>query len=380
MMLHFSGLAKLKTKKIVFEDIYAACDSATLEQLKELSSKRRVIEETINESSFITEAIAREMSGGLTSRHQQDLYKLEQYLPLLENLFFYTEEISGNYQIVQWTSSLKIRWTSTLNASSFFNIRGPKYFQIDNLLFELGMTLFLYGAILRERALEVLPDLVQSATFFREAAGVYDHLAREILPHLQPMLPPERPPEALSSLSAAMSLICLADAQAVTTRKAEEKGTSPSLLAKLHRGVAQFLEEASGVLYTATRECKDISSRILEFVLSCKSLHELRSQKYLAESLKVSGQVGVAVGVLHSALFDVKKKIPGEESWKSVFHKETDSVSEICRKFEHENDFVWHEKIPSGDNLPSPQGNRIVSLTPYNPKRWVRQLAFKIEI
>lgn len=55
----------------MFEDIFAACDSATLEQLKELSSKRIAIEESIHESSSITEAIAREMSGGLVSRYEQ---------------------------------------------------------------------------------------------------------------------------------------------------------------------------------------------------------------------------------------------------------------------------------------------------------------------
>ena len=47
--------------------MFSARDSATLEQLKELSSRRRVIEESINQSSSITEAIAREMSGGLTA-------------------------------------------------------------------------------------------------------------------------------------------------------------------------------------------------------------------------------------------------------------------------------------------------------------------------
>ncbi|KAJ1389453.1 programmed cell death 6-interacting protein [Sesbania bispinosa] len=71
MMLHFVQPSKLKTKKIVFEDVYAVCDSATLEHLKELSSKRKAIEESINESSFITEAIAKEMAGGLESRYEQ---------------------------------------------------------------------------------------------------------------------------------------------------------------------------------------------------------------------------------------------------------------------------------------------------------------------
>ena len=79
---------------------------------------------------------------------------MDQYLPLLENLLLYTESISSNDRMVQWTALLKIRWSSALSSSSFF--KGLKFFQIENLRFELGMTLFLYGAILRERALEVL--------------------------------------------------------------------------------------------------------------------------------------------------------------------------------------------------------------------------------
>jgi hypothetical protein len=59
----------------------------------------------------------------------------------------------------------------------------------------------------------IVVDLVQSATFFREAAGVYHHLAQEVLPSLQPALPAERPPEAIASVSTVMSLICMAGAQ-----------------------------------------------------------------------------------------------------------------------------------------------------------------------
>lgn len=56
-------------------------------------------------------------------------------------------------------------------------------------------------------------DLVQCTTLFREAAGVYHHLAHEVLPVLQPSLGVERPPELVASLSSVMRLICLADAQ-----------------------------------------------------------------------------------------------------------------------------------------------------------------------
>ncbi|XP_020234619.1 programmed cell death 6-interacting protein isoform X1 [Cajanus cajan] len=378
MMLHFVQPSKLKTKKIVFEDVYAACDSATLEHLKELSSKRKAIEDSINESSFITEAIAKEMSGGLESRYEQDVHKIEQYLPLLENLFPYADVTNTNYRMAQCTAALKIRWSSALSTSSFFNFKGPKFFQIDNLRFELGMTLFLCGGILRERALEVLStDLVQSATIFRQASGIYQHLAQDVLPPLQPALPLEKPPEALAAVSTIMSLICLAEAQAVTIRKAEEKGTSSSLLAKLHHGVTLFLEEAIGIFHTVVTQCKDISSRLLEFMYFCKCLHELKGQQYHAESLKACGQIGAAIGVLCSVLSNVKKKIPGEEPWKSIYQKQIEDASEVLRKFVHENDFVWHEKIPSGDELPLPEGNKIVTFKPYSPKRWETPLAFK---
>lgn len=380
MILHFQDPAKLRTKKIVFEDAYGASDSCTLEQLKELSSKRRSIEESINESSSITEAIAREMSGGLTSHSQQVLQKLEQYLPLLENLIFHVNLVSSNRQIDQWAANLKIQWSSALCSSSFFNLMGPKFFQIGDLKFELQMMLFLYGAILRQRAIEILAeDLVQSATLFREAAGVYHHLAHEdVSAPSQAYLLAEKPPEILSSVSTIMNLVCLAEAQAVTIRRAEEKGTSISLLAKLHHGVSEFLDEAAVILYAAIGECKDISSRFVEFISSCRALHRLRGQKYLAESLKTAGKVGVSIAVLRLALTNVKRHMPGEESWKSVFRKEIDDVAEFLRKLEHENGFVWREKVPAGDELPLCEGNKIVSTIPYRPKRWERELAFKI--
>ncbi|XVF43008.1 hypothetical protein PTKIN_Ptkin02bG0005800 [Pterospermum kingtungense] len=379
MMLHYLQPAKLQTRKIVYESVFSARDSATLEHLKELSSRRRVIEESINQSSSITEAIAREMSGGLTSHCLRDLQKLEQYLPLLENLIFHVDLVSSNYRVVRWISELKFCWSSALSSSSFFNFRGPKFFQIDNLHYELGMSLYLYAALLRERAIEILPaDLVQSAAIFREAAGVFQYLANEVFSTLQSAQSVERPLEATPSMSTVMSLICLAEAQAVTIRKAEEKGTTVGLLAKLHCGIADLLGEATAILYSNTIEYKDISSHFLEFISSCKALHELRSLKYLAESLKIADQVGVAVGVLRNALINVKKKVPGEESWRSIFTKEIDDVADMLRKFENENEFVWHEKIPDSDELPQPQGSKIVDPIPYHPKRWERELSFKI--
>ncbi|XP_047341477.1 BRO1 domain-containing protein BROX [Impatiens glandulifera] len=383
MMLNLGEPAKLKTKKIVFEDAYEVRDPGSLEQLKELSAKRKYIEESINNSSSITEAIAREISGGLTSHCEQELQKLEQYIPLLENLVhlidLFTTTTDHSYRINRWTANLKIRWSSSLCSSSFFNnLTGPKFFQIDDVRFEIGMILFLYGAILRDWASEILLlDLVRSATIFRRAAGVYRYLSQEVLPRLSSVS--ERPPESFSEISSVMSLICLAEAQAVTIKKAEEKGNTASLLSKLHYGVVQFLDEAMIILQSYIKENKDISARFLDFIFWCRDLHELRSYKYLARSMKDDdGNLGGAIGILRNALNKRQTKVPGDDLWRQVLISEINESVELLRKYEHENEFVWHEKVLDFDQLPVPQGKKIVNSISYNPERWERSLSFKI--
>ena len=81
---------------------------------------------------------------------------MELYFPVLENLVMSVESVGDKYQILQWTTNLKIQWTSALNPSSSFTLVGLKFFRIDNLRFELGMALLLYVALLRERGLELL--------------------------------------------------------------------------------------------------------------------------------------------------------------------------------------------------------------------------------
>ncbi|MCD7453786.1 hypothetical protein HAX54_022122 [Datura stramonium] len=377
MMITFQGLSKQKSPQVIFENAIPASDPGTLEQLKELSSRRSAIE-SINQNSFVTEAIAREMSGGLTSRCEQNIQKVEQYLPLLGNLIHHVNIVGDNPKMVRWISDLKIRWSSALTSSSFFHLNGPKFYQMDNLHFELAMTLFVLGALLRDRALEVLStDLVQSASILRKAAGVYQHLAQDVLPCLQPALAPERPPEALISVSAAISLVCLAEAQAVTVRKAEQNGNTGGLLGKLHHGVCEFLNEAIHTLHSVTKQCKDISS-LMDYITTCKMLHELLSYKYLAESLKIEGQIGFAIGVLHHVIQSSEKHTPREESRRLVYKQLLDDLTGLLRKYEHENEFVWHEKIPMQDELPVSQGVKIVSSIPYQPQRWERTLVFKI--
>ncbi|CAA0808983.1 Endosomal targeting BRO1-like domain-containing protein [Striga hermonthica] len=281
--------------------------------------------------------------------------------------------------MVSWISSLKIRWTSVLTSSSIFHIKGSKFHQVNDINFELGMSLFLYGAVLRERAFEVLSsdlDLVQSATLFRTAAGVYDYIAKEV--HIFVTRAEDRIPEAMPNISSIMSLICLADAQAVTTRKSEENGNSGKLLAKLHYGITEFLSEAIKLLQATTKDCKDISSRLMDYMMTCKSLHKLKSYKHIAENLKNEGKFGLAIGILQREISNEKKVAIKDESWRSLHKQVVNELSVVLRKYEHENEFVWHEKVPGKYEIPRAEGVKLVSAIPYQPQKLEKILEFKL--
>nr|XP_009620171.1 uncharacterized protein LOC104112048 [Nicotiana tomentosiformis] len=119
------------------------------------------------------------MSGGLTSRCEQNIQKVEQYLPILGNLIHHINLVGDNPKI-RWISDLKIRWSSALTSSSFFQLNGPKFYQMDSLHSELGLTLFVLGALLQDRALEVL------STGMCEISVQFLHL----IAHISRKLPP----------------------------------------------------------------------------------------------------------------------------------------------------------------------------------------------
>ncbi|KAL0657963.1 hypothetical protein Bca4012_078548 [Brassica carinata] len=168
-------------------------------------------------------------------------------------------------------------------------------------------------------------DMVESTKAYREAAGVFDYVCK--IGHTDWSYI-EKFPELTSPVCSSLKLICLAEGHAVTANKAKEKGTSASLVAKLHYGVTQFVAEANASLLSKTNtQVKQLLSRFLDYVSTLGALHELKSGKHLAESLESEGELGEAIGVLCRSLARAKLTTQcRSDTWKSIFKKEREQV------------------------------------------------------
>lgn len=114
-----------------------------------------------------------------------------------------------------------------------------------------------------------------------------------------------------------------------------------------------------------------------DFITSNRALHEVKSFKYFAESLMNDGKIGAAIGVLQGTLNYLEKNTTKEESWKLVFKQVKEELTTLLRKYEHENEIVWHEKIPHHLDI-CPEPTKIVSSIPYTSQKSNTSLVFQI--
>lgn len=367
-ILPFDEPSHFKTEKVVFEDAFLASDSATLEQLRELTALRSTVEGSLDDKRKLPDAIARQIYGGASSPTLQKLFSVEQYLPTLEGFVEEMEKKENKSRFREWTRNLQLTWSSPLIKPSLFG--GPHYFEVPDLRFEQGMILALYGSLLRRHGLELLPkgDMAESARFLRQAAGVYSHSAENILSVLEPPILPQekRPPEVHPKMAKAWSTICLAEAQAVTAFKALEKGTRAGLLSKLHYGVVELLDGAQKLV--KTNEKWELTPKFTAYLGSSRSLHEQFSYRFLASQYETEERIGTSVGLLRQASLRFQhSKLSGDSSWKEILERESSLLGKQLTKYETENDCVWRDIVPETEKLPRLEGKLLVSSIPYQP-------------
>ena len=200
------------------------------------------------------------------------------------------------------------------------------------------------------------------ATTLRRAAGVYRHAATRVLPGLSP--DPERPNELLPSMADAMRAVCLAEAQAATARRAEERGTGGDLVAKLHLGAHDLYKEADAVLNENIRDFNRISRKLQAYILLGASVHRARAYRCAAEEAFVSGDIGEAIACCDAANKHLARgrDAAGEaDRWKTAALEESEALMNLRKKYVTENEVVYFEKVPERPAKKLPDGKVIVS-------------------
>ena len=174
------------------------------------------------------------------------------------------------------------------------------------------------------------------ANALRRAAGLYKRAADGVLPACAEDLRGERPNELLPSMANAMRLLCLAEAQAVTARRAEERAAegsrgdpessggdgaaeastsaslaSLSLLAKLHGGAADLYRDADLVLRDSVGDFNRVSRALQACVLLGQSLHRARAHRCVADARRSwRPRVGEAVALCDQGLAALRRARP----------------------------------------------------------------------
>ena len=202
------------------------------------------------------------------------------------------------------------------------------------------------------------------ATTLRRAAGVYKHASEKVLPSAYEELDPERPNELVPSMADCMRCVCLAEAQAATARRAEERGTGGDLIAKLHLGAHDLYKRADQILNENIRDYNRISRKLQAYILLGASVHRARAYRCAAEEAFAASDIGEAI-----ALCDVANKhlargrdAAGEsDRWRAAALEESEALMNLRKKYVTENEVVYFERVPERPAKKLPEGKVIVS-------------------
>ena len=224
----------------------------------------------------------------------------------------------------------------------------------------------------------VLGDLAPTvATTLRTAAGLYKHCGEHVLPDLKDDLPGERPNELLASMAHTMRLVCLAEAQAATARRAEERGTAHGLLCKLHVGAHDLYKAADKQLGDHVSDFNFIGKKLQAYILLGITTHRARAHRAAAEEAAAANDIGEAIASCDAAAKHLARSVgaSGEtEAWREAAGDEKRALEAIRDKFVRENEVVYFEKVPDAPAKSLPEGKVIVAEIEHVPSEQLQNL------
>lgn len=343
------------TKKIAFHKFIRTSDSASADALTKASLAR---------DDMLLHLQKQEASQALITA-------IENYIP---HLFGLIVSVDGQPHI-RLNDPLSFSWTSSMT-----NHR-KSYFTDYTFRYETVMVLMTYGYALCNRAWSINNALTeqtfeesskQAAHFLRLAAGVFDYVSTVELPRWLNM-PSDRPLEAISPITLALSLMCIAGAEEITVKKAViNKNTSKQTVAKLSADVWHKYETALLQLNAMPGDSKkNVNPTWKAFLKGCMALQKANTLKLAGANAEEAKKIGVAVGYLDVAVKQLKDvTVPNASStlgqWKEIIDKQRADIEHFHRLYTKENNIIAFEKIVDESQLEMPEPRSLMTAQLYN--------------
>ena len=283
----------------------------------------------------------------LKSNRQICIQYISQINLLKSKMSFGKESIAVHLGF-QWKDTLKNKICSSMNIN----------FELYNVMFNLAM---IYLNIAKMESIEAGTDdsrLKEAIKSYQYAAGFFDKIKNEIV---QAIPEKEIPNDLSQNYMTYCSCLCIAYAQKILIKVAENKKTSPTLLAQLCKGVEDMYKNAQ-LIATAKPLSKLLGDQYIYYINNRVHYHEALTYAKLRDdamnNFNTKGEgYGLVItyqGALVQALMDnekelkkIKNPLPKDDL---VLTKEKEAGADMFEK----NTNVYRNPVPNLADLPKP--------------------------
>ena len=222
--------------------------------------------------------------------------------------------------------------------------------------------------------------LTAAAALLRKSAGVYAYIKNTLLPEIEKK---EALPSSSSSSSSSLLLpleldsiavevleiMALAQAQGVAAERAERKGSSPTVIAAVHRGAVDLYETAASKLKSlseSTHPSPPPSERFRMWLALSAEIHAIKALRAQAGMCRHEGELGHASACLKDAILRIQRCLnvvataKEETEWRSPFLSELKVLESIHAAYEKERVVVYMQGVSSMSVVPPPPSGKVI--------------------
>ncbi|KAH7726019.1 ALX-1 protein [Aphelenchoides avenae] len=286
-----------------------------------------------------------------TCVHPKDIFT-----STLEELMRYYDQlvaIENKLPITPSKNSIKFSWKDSFRGWILFN---RPQMTVSDSSFERASVLFNVGALMSQIAAaqkQIVDDELKTmARLFQQSAGVFLKLRDSVLGLVQQEPTADLMPETLNALSALM----IAQAQEAIYLKAAKDDMKPESLAKIAAQVSQFYDEAQNQMNQARIKGiweKEWQSTVAGKLAAYAGLAQFHEARIAANNTAIGEQI--------ARLTEASKQL---EKGGKDFANELTEVKKLLAAANKDNDFLYHERVPSLDTLPPVDKVALVKPTP----------------